>query len=336
MPSGESSHVLVAGGAGFVGQHLCRRLVRDGYRVDCLDNFCTSDPRHKAALEASGIHVIEADVTAAPDRVYDVIFHLASPASPIHYRRLSLPTMWANALGTKRLLELASSSGASFLLASTSEVYGDPLVHPQTEDYWGNVNPIGERACYDESKRFAEALTAEHRRVYGVNARIVRIFNTYGPGMGIGDGRAVPAFVVAALRGEPIPIQGDGRQTRSFCYVDDLVDGLMLVGMDREADGCVYNLGNPHEVTILEVAETIREISGSTSELEFGEAAPDDPNRRNPDITRVRAAYGWNPSVDLTTGLRKVVEDIGSRLELEGRPVREGVSGSSGTGAPDA
>lgn len=174
MNASNELRVLVAGGAGFIGRHLCGQLVRDGHLVDCLDNFSTSDTRHRVALEEEGIHVIEADVTAAPDRIYDFIFHLASPASPVHYRRLSLPTMWANALGTRRLLDLSSASGAAFLLASTSEVYGDPLVHPQTEDYWGNVNPIGERACYDESKRFAEALTSEYRRVYNVNARIVR------------------------------------------------------------------------------------------------------------------------------------------------------------------
>jgi dTDP-glucose 4,6-dehydratase len=317
-----TGRVLVAGGAGFIGQHLCRRLVRDGYAVDCLDNYCTSDPRHKAALEADGIHVIEADVTAAPDRVYDVVFHLASPASPIHYRRLSLPTMWANALGTKRLLELSAACGAAFLLASTSEVYGDPLVHPQTEEYWGNVNPIGERACYDESKRFAEALTAEHRRVYGVNARIVRIFNTYGPGMALGDGRAVPAFAVAALNGEPIQIQGDGQQTRSFCYVDDLVDGLIAAGLDRTADGAVYNLGNPHEITILELAETIRSLSGSRSELRFGAPVPDDPHRRKPDIGKIRAAYGWEPRVSLESGLTRVVGDIARRLNLGGVAAR--------------
>lgn len=311
----DGSRVLVAGGAGFIGRHLCKRLVAEGYQVDCLDNFCTSDPRNRRNLEAQGIHVIEADVTAAPDRLYDIVFHLASPASPVHYRRLSLPTMWANALGTRRLLDLCAACGAQFLLASTSEVYGDPLVHPQVEDYWGNVNPIGERACYDESKRFAEALTAEYRRVFRVNTRIVRIFNTYGPGMALGDGRAIPSFVMSALRGQPIQIQGDGQQTRSFCYVDDLVEGLLLVGRDPKADGEVFNLGNPSEISILEVAELIRKIAGSNEPIVFGKPAPDDPSRRKPNIDKISAAYGWSPKTDLETGLRAVVADISSQLQ---------------------
>jgi len=223
--------------------------------------------------------------------------------------------MWANALGTKRLLDLCVASGAKFLLASTSEVYGDPLVHPQVEEYWGNVNPVGERACYDESKRFAETLTAEYRRVYHVNARIIRIFNTYGPGMALRDGRAIPAFLTSALRNETIRIQGDGQQTRSFCYVSNLVEAIMLVGLDPSADGQILNVGNPTEVTIQHVAELIRDLSGSTSGIEFVPAAPDDPSRRKPDISKVQERYGWTPQTPLEIGLKAVIEDVKTRLD---------------------
>ncbi|HEU0163930.1 MAG TPA: NAD-dependent epimerase/dehydratase family protein [Thermomicrobiales bacterium] len=310
-----SERILVAGGAGFIGKHLCRALVAQGHRVFCLDNFSTSDPMARHELEDIGVHVDEADVTMAIDRPYDAIYHLASPASPVHYRRMALSTMWANALGTKRLVELANASGGRFLLASTSEIYGDPLVHPQTEDYWGNVNPIGERACYDESKRFAETLTWEYRRVYNVNARIVRIFNTYGPGMMLDDGRAIPEFTVSALKGRPIRIQGSGEQTRSFCYVDDLVRGLLLVGQDPKADGQVYNLGSPGEFTVSELANLVKEISGSSSEIVYGDAVPDDPKRRKPNIDRIKAAYNWEPTTVLRDGLAPTIADIASRLD---------------------
>jgi len=312
-----SDRILVAGGAGFIGKHLCRALVEQGHRVFCLDNFSTSDPESRHELESLGVFVDEADVTLATDRPYDTIYHLASPASPVHYRRMALSTMWANALGTRRLLELANASSGRFLLASTSEIYGDPLVHPQTEDYWGNVNPIGERACYDESKRFAETLTWEYRRVYGVNARIVRIFNTYGPGMMLDDGRAIPEFTVSALKGKPLNIQGDGKQTRSFCYVDDLVRGLMAVGQDPDADGKVYNIGSPGEFTVGELATIIKELTGSDSEIVYGEPVPDDPRRRQPDISRITAAYGWQPTTDLRAGLQATIADIRTRLRAE-------------------
>jgi len=308
------NRILVAGGAGFIGRHLCSRLVELGHEIDVIDNFCTSDTRGRTVLQELGVHVIEADVTMAPDRIYDAIFHLASPASPVHYRRLSIQTMWANALGARRLLDLSVSVGARFLLASTSEIYGDPLQHPQTEAYWGNVNPVGERACYDESKRFAEALTSEYRRVYRANARIARIFNTYGPGMALWDGRAIPEFIVAALRGEPIKIQGAGSQTRSFCFVSDLVEGLIAMGLDPAADGHIYNVGNPGEVSILQIAEAIRDHVGSSSELIFVPGAPDDPKRRCPDISKIQAAYSWTPRVGLAEGLRATIDDIASRL----------------------
>ena len=309
--------VLVAGGAGFIGQHLCRSLLELGHDVVVVDNFCTSDFSGRLALEELGVRVIESDVTATPDGAYDAIFHLASPASPIHYRRLSLETMWANALGSKRLLDLSGSAGARFLLASTSEVYGDPLQHPQSEEYRGNVNPVGERACYDESKRFAEALTFEYRRVHKANARIARLFNTYGPGMALADGRAIPAFTVAAIRNEPIRIRGSGQQTRSFCYVDDVVEGLIAMGMDPCADGAIFNLGDPGEVSIRQIAETIRDQAGSSNELVFVPGASDDPNRRCPDIAKIEAAYGWRPKVDLARGLRITIDDIAARLAAE-------------------
>lgn len=316
--------VLVAGGAGFIGRHLCTKLLTMGYQVDCLDNFSTSDPRNRKHLEQIGIHVIEADVTTAPDRLYDMVFHLASPASPIHYKRLSLQTMWANALGTRRLLDLSVACGARFLLASTSEVYGEPLVHPQTEEYWGNVNCYGERACYDESKRFAEALTYEYQKVYRANARIVRIFNTYGPGMALQDGRAIPSFVEAAIQDRPITVQGGGTQTRSFCYVNDLVEGMITVASDDNSRGEVFNLGNPREISILDIANKIRELAGSNQPINFTAPSPDDPSRRSPDISKIQEWYGWQPQTQLETGLKTVVEDIQARWASMSQPASIG------------
>jgi len=312
-----TERILVAGGAGFIGMHLCRELVSRGHQVYCLDNFSTSEISARAELESMGVFVEEVDVTQAADRVYDAIYHLASPASPVHYRRLSLSTMWANALGTRRLLDLAVASGGRFLLASTSEVYGDPLVHPQPEEYWGNVNPLGERACYDESKRFAEALTWEYRRIHRVNARIIRIFNTYGPGMMLDDGRAIPEFAVAALANEPLSIQGSGGQTRCFCYVSDLVRGMLLLGEDPVADGQVYNVGSDDEVTVAGIAGMIRDIVGSLSEMEFGDPVPDDPRRRRPDLTAIRRDYGWEATTSLEVGLTRTIEDIRTRLNKQ-------------------
>jgi nucleoside-diphosphate-sugar epimerase len=309
-----TERVLVAGGAGFIGMHLCRALLAERHQVYCLDNFSTSEITARHDLEAMGVFVEEADVTLATDRVYDAVYHLASPASPVHYRRLSLSTMWANALGARRLLDLSTASQGRFLLASTSEIYGDPLIHPQPESYWGNVNPLGERAVYDESKRFAEALTWEYRRTYRTNARIIRIFNTYGPGMALNDGRAIPAFAVAALTGQPMRVQGTGEHTRCFCYVDDLVGGLLAIGQNPDADGQVYNIGNDHEITVLELAETIRDIVGSTSEIVRVEAVPDDPTRRKPDLTAIRRDYGWEARTSLRDGLTATLSDIESRL----------------------
>lgn len=310
MASESKSRVLVAGGAGFIGSHLCRRLIEDGHVVVCLDNLVTGRRGNIADLEGrAGFEFVQADVTAAPDVKADLVLHLASPASPVHYQEHAIETMLANSVGTQRLLEVAASNGARFVFASTSEIYGDPLVHPQPESYWGNVNPVGPRACYDESKRFGEALTMEYRRKRGVNASIVRIFNTYGPFMNIDDGRVVPAFIGAALEGRPMPVMGDGRQTRSFCYVSDLVDGLLRVAFDPTADGEIFNLGNPDEVTMLDLAEKVALITGRSGEdLEFRARGADDPERRRPDITKMKERYGWQPRVSLADGLRQTIE----------------------------
>jgi nucleoside-diphosphate-sugar epimerase len=284
-------------------------LLDAGHTVACLDSLITGQRSNIDDLNGRGgfeFHV--ADVTEPPRIATDLIFHLASPASPVHYKRFGIETMMANSLGTQRLLDLARAEDARLVFASTSEVYGDPLVHPQTETYWGNVNPIGTRACYDESKRFGEALTYEYRRQYGVNASIVRIFNTYGPNMNINDGRVVPAFIGAALTGKPIPLHGDGSQSRSFCYVSDLIDGLMQVGLDSAADGEVFNVGNPHEVTMLELAERIAGALGAKLEIVNEQREAGDPERRRPDITKMRERYGWEPKVSLDEGLNRTID----------------------------
>ena len=310
--------VIVAGGAGFIGSHVCEELLGRGVEVVCLDNLATGRVENIAALRPHpGFSFVQADVVDPPALRGDVFLHLASPASPVHYKRLALETMLANSAGTHRLLDLAAASGARLVFASTSEVYGDPLEHPQRESYWGNVNPIGPRACYDESKRFGEALTMEHRRRHGVSASIVRIFNTYGPRMDPHDGRVVPAFIDAALAGEPIPVHGDGSQTRSFCYVSDLVEALLLVALDPAADGEVFNLGNPHEVTMQELAEEVRRVAGSAGPIAYLPRGADDPARRRPDISRMTTWYGWQPRVPLAEGLAATVAWF--REKTEGR-----------------
>lgn len=314
--------VLVAGGGGFIGSHVCEQLLAAGHEVTCLDNFVTGSADNVSHLEGTaGFTLLQADVAEAPPVAVDRIMHLASPASPIDYERLPLETMRANALGTWRLLELAESLSVPLTLASTSEVYGDPLVHPQPEAYWGNVDPIGPRSCYDESKRFAEALLMASRRARGVRANIVRIFNTYGPRMRLDDGRAVPELLTAAIRSQPMTVHGDGTQTRSFCYVTDLVGGILHVALDDEIDGEVFNVGNPAEITIGELATVIRSLAGSTSEIVMVHRPPGDPERRRPDIGKIQARYGWSPTVSLKEGLERTSQAFRSELARRGEPV---------------
>lgn len=312
--------VAVAGGSGFIGSHVCAELLARGCDVICVDNLLTGRLDNVASLLGRpGFTFVKADVARVASLEADLILHLASPASPVHYRQYPIETMLANSAGAQRLLDIAVERRARFVFASTSEVYGDPLTHPQPETYWGNVNPIGPRACYDESKRFGEALTVEYRRRYRVNASIVRIFNTYGPRMNIDDGRVVPAFATACLEGRPMPVRGDGRQTRSFCHVSDLVDGLLRVAMDDAADGEVFNIGNPEEVTVLDLAEAIAQAAGVELNIQWLPAAPDDPARRKPDITKMRARYGWEPRISLAEGLRDTIEYFRAALKLAGR-----------------
>ncbi len=300
--------VVVTGGAGFLGSHLCRALVTRGDEVVCVDNFSTSSKANVEELtSAAAFSLIEADVSRRlpVDGPVDAVAHLASPASPADYLRLPLETLAVGSRGTESALGLAEDNGARFVLASTSEVYGEPLVHPQSESYWGNVNPIGPRSVYDEAKRFGEALTSAHRRVSGTRTGIVRIFNTYGPRMRPEDGRVVSSFLDQALSGQAITIFGDGTQTRSFCFVDDLVRGLMAM-IDSEEAGPV-NLGNPDEHTVLQVAELVLELTGSSSVIEHRRLPPDDPTRRRPDISLARETLGWSPEIDLEDGLRRTI-----------------------------
>jgi nucleoside-diphosphate-sugar epimerase len=317
---------LVAGGAGFLGSHLCEALVLRGHHVFCLDDFSTGDPANVAHLVGSGgVEPVAAHVEEAPDLEADLVVHMASPASPVRYRARPIATLLANSAGTHRLLELARRRRARFVLASTSEIYGDPCQHPQAEDYFGNVNPVGPRACYDEGKRFAEAMTMEYWRTHRVDASIVRIFNTYGPRMATDDGRAVPAFISSALRGEPLVIHGDGTQTRSFCYVSDLIDGILRVAFDRDGGGRVLNIGNPREIAVRDLAEAVVWATGSGSRIRFTDRTADDPQRRRPDISRMRARYGWEPTVALEEGLRRTIswfQNCGAALPERAGPAR--------------
>ena len=297
-------HAVLTGGAGFLGSHIAERLLAQDVDVTVLDNFSTGSPDNVAHLQGrNGFRLIKLDVSdyisiAGP---VDFVLHFASPASPVDYAELPIQTMKVGSLGTHNTLGLAMEKGARYLLASTSEAYGDPLVHPQPESYWGNVNPVGPRGCYDEAKRFAEALTTAYRTKHGVNTAIMRIFNTYGPRMRPNDGRAIPNFITQSLAGAPITVQGDGSQTRSVCYVDDLVDGALRL-LFSDLAGPV-NVGNPHEMTVLELAELIRELTGSTSAVTFIPRAQDDPAQRQPDITLARTELGWEPRVDVRDGL---------------------------------
>ncbi len=306
-------HILVTGGAGFLGSHLCRHLLGRGDSVVCLDDFSTGQRENVAELLTNPRFIlVEADVTRLDRQALefdvaslDAVAHLASPASPPDYHRLPLETLRVGSAGTEHALELAREAGARFVLASTSEVYGDPLVHPQRETYWGNVNPIGRRSVYDESKRYAEALTIAYERVHGVNVGIVRIFNTYGPGMRPHDGRVVTSFITQALTGTPLTLYGDGAQTRSFCFPDDLVRGLVAM-IDAEHTGPI-NLGNPREQTVAELATLILKLTGSASVIEWHRLPQDDPGRRKPDIGQARELLGWSPKVGVEEGLAQTI-----------------------------
>jgi len=300
---------LVSGAAGFIGSHLCERLLADGHNVVGLDNLITGARRNLAHLaNDSRFRFVVHDVTqplALAGR-FDHVWHLASLASPKEYLEHPIETLESGSTGTRNMLELARRDGARFLVTSTSECYGDPLQHPQVETYWGNVNPVGVRSCYDESKRYAEAMTMAYHRYYGVRTNIARIFNTYGPRMALKDGRVVPAFLDQALQGQPLTIFGDGTQTRSFCYVSDMVDGLVRLASSEER--FPVNLGNPVELTILEFAERIRKLMGAELPIVFEPLPQDDPQKRRPDITKAKRVLGWEPKVKLEDGLRETVE----------------------------
>jgi dTDP-glucose 4,6-dehydratase len=300
--------VVITGAAGFIGSHLAETLLDRGCSVVGIDNLLTGDVANIAHLAHRDFTFIKHDVTnyIYIDGPVDAVLHWASPASPIDYLELPIPTLKVGALGTHKALGLAKEKKARFVLASTSEVYGDPLEHPQKESYWGNVNPVGPRGVYDEAKRFAEAMTMAYHRYHGLDAKIVRIFNTYGPRMRVNDGRSVPAFMSQALRNEDVTIFGDGSQTRSFCYVTDLVDGILRL-LDSNLNDPV-NIGNPHELTIRQIAETIIRMTGSTSQLVYRPLPEDDPKVRRPDITRARTLLDWEPTVSLEDGLTKTIE----------------------------
>jgi dTDP-glucose 4,6-dehydratase len=308
---------VVTGGAGFLGSHLCERLLADGHEVLALDNFLTGTPANVAhLLENDAFRLVKADVT---DYVHvtgpvDQVMHFASPASPIDYLQLPIETMKVGSTGTLHALGLAKEKGARFLLASTSETYGDPQVHPQPETYWGHVNPVGPRGVYDEAKRYAEALTMAYRRTHDVDTAIVRIFNTHGPRMRPNDGRAIPAFTSQALTGKPITVAGDGSQTRSIIYVDDLVEGILRL-LRSDLPGPV-NIGNPHETSVLHLAETIKKLTGSDSEITFIERPVDDPSIRQPDITVAKRELGWEPTVAFEEGLGRTIDWFRAHPEL--------------------
>jgi dTDP-glucose 4,6-dehydratase len=316
----EIGTAIVTGGAGFLGSHLCERLLDSGAQVICVDNFVTGTARNVTQLaERPGFHLVRQDVSEGLNvaRRADAVFHFASPASPKDYARLPVETLKVGALGTLHALDVARAAGARFILASTSEVYGDPLCHPQREDYWGNVNPIGPRSVYDEAKRYAEALTTAYRNRWGVNTGIVRIFNTYGPRMQPGDGRAIPTFITQALAGQPLTVAGEGSQTRSVCYVDDTVAGILRLATDDFAGP--VNIGNCEEMTVLRLAETIRDQAGSDSPIEFIPRPADDPEVRCPDITLARTRLGWGPATPAEQGLARCISWYADHLGRPGR-----------------
>jgi dTDP-glucose 4,6-dehydratase len=312
-----SKRILITGGAGFIGSHLCAHFLSKGYSVVCMDNLLTGSADNIAPLRSPEFSFVKQDVTehlflAGP---LDYILHFASPASPVDYLKLPIQTLKVGSLGTHKALGLAKEKGAVFLLASTSEVYGDPLVHPQPESYWGNVNPIGPRGVYDEAKRFAEALTMAYHLAHGVDTKIVRIFNTYGPRMRMEDGRAIPTFLGQALRGSDLTIFGEGAQTRSFCFVDDLVEGIYRLLLSGENQP--VNLGNPVEMTIMELAREILAHTGSSSKIVHHPLPVDDPQVRQPDIQRARKILDWEPTITLADGLQRTIEDFRGRLDTD-------------------
>jgi dTDP-glucose 4,6-dehydratase len=300
---------LITGGAGFLGSHLCDRLLAEGHEVICVDNFITGRPaniQHLRGNKNFRIIVHDASEPLFVDGLVDNVMHFASPASPVDYVKSPIQTLKIGSLGTHVALGIAKAHGARFLLASTSEVYGDPEIHPQTEDYWGHVNPVGERSMYDEAKRFAEAMTMAYHREHGVNTHIVRIFNTYGPRMRLDDGRVLPNFVGQALRGEPITVYGEGQQTRSFCYCTDLVDGIYKLLMSDYH--LPVNIGNPSEITILQFAEEILKVTKSASKIVYKPLPPDDPKQRKPNIALAKKLLGWEPKIDRAEGLKMTLE----------------------------
>ncbi len=305
----KNKRVLITGGAGFLGSHLCDRYLKEGYEVICMDNLLTGSANNIAHLMGNkSFKFVKHDVTnfIHVKGDLDLILHFASPASPVDYLEMPIQTLKVGSLGTHKALGLAKEKGARFLLASTSEVYGDPLTHPQKESYWGNVNPIGHRGVYDEAKRFAEAMTMAYHRFHGIDTRIVRIFNTYGSRMRLHDGRALPTFMRQALNGQPLTVYGDGSQTRSFMYVDDLVEGVWRLSQSDYVEP--VNIGNPEEITILEFAKEIIELTGSDSEIIFEELPKDDPQIRQPDISKAKEVLDWEPTFDRREGLSKALE----------------------------
>jgi len=309
--AGKKERVIVTGGAGFIGSWLCDRLVEEDYSVVCVDNIGSGRRKNiEHLLHSEKFEFIEHDVKdpIKIDGSLSYIFHLASRASPVDFQKYAIDILLTNSLGTRNALELAKEKNARFLLASSSEVYGDPIEHPQRETYRGNVNPVGPRSCYDEAKRFAEALTSAFHGGYGLDVRIARIFNTYGPRMRKDDGRAIPNFITQALESQPITVHGDGSQTRSFCYISDMVGGLIKLMFTDDLGGEIVNLGNPEEVNILEIANLIKKMTNSGSKIAFKPLPRDDPARRKPDISKAKKLLGWNPTTSLEEGLRKTIE----------------------------
>lgn len=309
--------VLVTGGAGFLGSHLCDRFIAEGYHVIAMDNLITGNLEnieHLFKLEQFEFYHHDVSKFVHVPGELDYILHFASPASPIDYLKIPIQTLKVGSLGTHNLLGLAKAKGARMLIASTSEVYGDPLVHPQSEDYWGNVNPVGPRGCYDEAKRFQEAMTMAYHMHHGLETRIVRIFNTYGPRMRLDDGRVLPAFLSQALRGEPLSIFGDGSQTRSFCYVDDLVEGIYRLLLSDYP--YPVNVGNPSEITIRQFAEEICRLTGAELNIEYQPLPTDDPQKRQPDISKAKEVLGWEPKVDRAEGLQRTLEYFKEKVKL--------------------